>query len=96
MCGMRKIVMVSFLVLAIGCAPEAIESDGAGEVAESAETAAASAEAVETSPDAEVPGAPAEGEAVPDFKLASHTGETVALSDAQGRPVVLAFYRGHW
>ena len=32
----------------------------------------------------------------PDFALASTDGETVRLSDYQGRKVVLVFYRGFW
>ena len=33
-----------------------------------------------------------EGKPAPDFALSSDTGETVRLSDLQGRPVVLYFY----
>ena len=33
-----------------------------------------------------------EGEAAPDFELASDSGERVRLSDLRGRPVVLYFY----
>ena len=33
-----------------------------------------------------------EGKPAPDFELQSDTGETVKLSDLQGRPVVLYFY----
>ncbi len=33
-----------------------------------------------------------EGQAAPDFELASDSGETVKLSDLRGKPVVLVFY----
>jgi thioredoxin-dependent peroxiredoxin len=33
-----------------------------------------------------------EGKPAPDFELTSDTGETVKLSDLQGKPVVLYFY----
>jgi thioredoxin-dependent peroxiredoxin len=33
-----------------------------------------------------------EGQPAPDFELTSDTGETVKLSDLQGKPVVLYFY----
>ncbi len=32
----------------------------------------------------------------PDFRLAASTGETVRLSDFEGRKVALVFYRGFW
>ncbi len=33
-----------------------------------------------------------EGQAAPDFELVSDSGETIKLSDLQGKPVVLYFY----
>ena len=33
-----------------------------------------------------------EGKPAPDFSLASDTGETIALHDLRGKPVVLYFY----
>lgn len=36
------------------------------------------------------------GTVAPDFRLASYSGDDLALSDFRGRPLVLVFYRGHW
>ncbi len=42
------------------------------------------------------PSPPKVGERPPDFTLSGLDGRKVTLSEAKGRPVVLAFYRGHW
>lgn len=48
-------------------------------------------------PAAEISSMPPEvGDTAPDFTLTDQSGSSVTLSDARGRPVVLAFYRGHW
>ena len=40
--------------------------------------------------------APSLGEKAPDFQLAGTNGETIALSDLRGKPVILAFYPADW
>ena len=44
----------------------------------------------------EAAGAPAVGEAAPDFTLPDENGQPVRLSDYLGSKVVLLFYRGFW
>lgn len=37
------------------------------------------------------------GDTFPDIALADHTGAVAPLSEvAAGKPLLLAFYRGHW
>lgn len=40
--------------------------------------------------------APDRGDAAPDFRLPATIGETIALSELRGKPVILAFYPADW
>lgn len=82
-------VVLVIAVAVMGCTSEApVES--------SSDSAPPTAEEPGTAPAESSSRTPQVGETAPDFTLTDHSGETVTLSDARGKPVVLAFYRGHW
>jgi len=86
----KRLLLAAIAVAFTGCV-----SETPGEPLSSASPAPAAAPPAKLE-EASSSAPPKPGDPAPDFTLTDQRGERVTLSATRGRPVIVAFYRGHW